>query len=301
MIDLPKPGLHYGVPFVEYAAWPAVNQTALKILRNVTPFHCRAFLDGRYASEDSDDRRFGRAEHCYILEPETFAERFVLAEPCKVRIASGKRKGDPCGAIGRFRGSGNVWSCGIHKPDDATEPEDYITVEQLGRIKASTRSLLSHKVIRLIRQHGGAEVSVVWERDGLPCKARLDKLVIDTACPDTILDLKKIRSGRGTDEHLQRSIRDWGYDIQSAWYIDGVEAATGKRTCFAWVFLEDNEPFDVRPVWASRSMVQLGRRKLEAAWQTYKRCVEEDRWPGYCESIEELEPSPWEVVRHGLD
>ena len=302
MVDLPKPGLHYGIPWEQYAAWPAVNQTALKILRNVTPYHCRAFLDGRYASEDSDDRRFGRAEHCFILEPETFAERFVLAEPCSTPLVSGKRTGQPCGGSGRFLDMlGGGWFCGTHKPEHAVEPEDYITSEQLDRIKASVRSLLDHKVIRLVRQHGGSEVSVIWERDGLPCKARLDKLVIDTACPDTILDLKKIRSGRGTDEHLQRSIRDWGYDIQAAWYIDSVEAVTGKRPCFAWIFFEDNEPFDVRPIWASRSMVQLGRRKLEAAWQTYKRCVEEDHWPGYCESIEELAPSPWEVMRYGLE
>jgi hypothetical protein len=298
--DCPAPGIYEGVPYEHYAAWPAVTRNILQLVYEVTPKHAKAAIDGELPDTDSKDRRFGRAEHCRLLEPDVFAERFLIASPCAEPLKSGKRKGEPCGCAGVYY-RGGFWFCGKHRPDGAQEPRDYLSADQATAIERVKDAVFGHKVVRILRTHGGCEVSVVWNRDGLPCKARLDKMIHKANCPNTVLDLKKIQATQGTDHALRRAIRNYSYDIQAAWYTEGVKAVTGDPFRFAWVFTEDAPPFDVRPLWASPAMLEVGRCKVNAAWQTYLRCVQSGEWPGYCDDIEEIAPEPWEMKRYGIE
>lgn len=294
-------GIHFDVPYETYAKWPAVNASALKIGYQVSPKHMRAVLDGHFGGEDSDGRRFGRAEHCRVLEPAVFRKRFLVADNCQTPIKSGERQGQACGCTASFYDpSMGRWYCGTHKSQAAAKPLDYITIQEAAQIERAVAGLFAHKVVRLLRQHGGREVSLIWDRDGLACKARLDKFIQGAACPDTVIDLKKCQPCKATDYHLQKSIRDYGWDIQAAWYVDGVEQLTGKRPLFAWIFVEDKEPFDVRPVWASQAMLAVGKAKADQAWQSYVHCLQTGLWPGYCEDIEELHPTDGEMKRFGV-
>lgn len=294
-------GFCFSVSYEVYSSWPAVNSQALKIGYQVSPKHMRAVLDGHFGTDDSGDRRFGRAEHCRVLEPARYRERFLIAEPCQAPIKTGQRAGSPCGCTSsHYDAAADAWYCGTHKPATAQTPTDYVSAADAERIERSVAEIFGHKVVRLLRQHGGREVSIVWERDGLPCKARLDKLIRGAACPDTVVDLKKCQPCKATDYALQRSIRDYGWDIQAAWYVDGVERLTGSRPLFAWIFVEDREPFDVRPVWASQAMLAVGKAKADRAWQTYLHCLQTGHWPGYCEDIEELNPTEGEMKRFGV-
>lgn len=295
----PKPGIYPAVPFEEYLAWPATTREVLRLCHDVTPKHAKALMDGELPDSDTKDRKFGRGTHCRLLEPDQFAKRFQVATPCFESIASGKRKGQLCGHAGRFE-RGGVWYCGQHRPDGAEEPPEYLTSEQVAAIERVREAVFLHKVVRILRTFGGCEMSLVWERDGLPCKARLDKLIHKAKCPDTILDLKKIQPKAGTDFALRKAIREYRYDIQAYWYTDGAERLTGDKFRFAWVFTEDGPPFDVRPVWASPAMLEVGRCKVNAAWRTYLHCVQTGEWPGYCEDIEQLDPDDWEMKRYGI-
>ena len=299
--ECPAPGV-YEVPYEEYRAWPAINASALKLGYQVSPKHLKAAIDGRLDS-DSRARKLGRAIHCRLLEPDLFRKQFMIAEQCKVPVASGTRKGQPCGSAGRFYDADNhQWYCGTHRKQfpDAAEPTDYIDSAEAERIELIVASVFAHKVVKLLRAHGGAEVSIIWAKDGFPCKARLDKWIRGAKCPDTVLDLKKCQVGKATEEALQRSIRDYGWDMQAAWYLAAAESIDDARPLFAWVFLEDNEPFDARPVWASPAMLEVGAIKARTAFDLYKRCVETGRWPGYCEDIEQLDPADWELKRYGM-
>ena len=63
---------------------------------------------------------------------------------------------------------------------------------------------------------------------------------------------------------------------------------------------QEAEPFDVRPLWASKAMLELGEIKSRRAFELYKHCVETGHWPGYCEDIEDLDPADWECKRYGI-
>ncbi len=299
--ECPAPGI-YDVPYEDYRAWPAINASALKIGYYVSAKHMKAAIDG-LLDTDSRARKFGRAVHSRLLTPDLFRKEFLIAERCQVPVASGPRKGDPCGNWGRaFDPEFRAWFCGTHAKahSEATEPAEYIDGDEAAALERMVASVFAHKVVKLLRAHGGCETSVIWNRDGFACKARFDKWIRGAACPDTLVDLKKCQSQKADDRSVQKSIRDYGWDLQAAWYTEGAEQASGTRPLFAWAFLEDGEPFDVRPLWASAAMLEVGTIKMRTAFDTYKHCVEAGHWPGYCEDIEDLDPEPWECKRYGI-
>jgi hypothetical protein len=301
---LPPAGIYHDIPYEQYRAWPAVNATALKLIASVTPKHCQAYLNGTLG-RDTADRLKGRAFHCALLEPALFAERFPIAGLCPEPLASGKRKGLPCGNNGTVLDKvTGLWFCGLHGKahPDAESLEEVLTQEQHAGIARMRNEVFAHKVVALMRQYGGCEVSLIWERDGVPCKGRLDKLIVDRSCPDTIIDLKKIQPMAGTEKALQSAIANYGYDLAAWWYLDGVHRLRPEKPAplFAWIFAEDAAPFDVHPAWASRNLLEVGRIKAERAFGLYKWCLDSGKWPGYCAEIDSLDPADYEMKRYGL-
>lgn len=297
--ELPPAGIYPGVAFDQYRAWPAVNASVLKHGYYASPLHMRAAMDGVYGTADSEARKFGRAVHCRLLEPERFKTSFLIAGTCCEPLKTGPRKGQPCGKQASHYLDGK-WFCGTHATMEAATPGDYISQDEAARIEAIVGAVQRHKVVKLIRQHGGCEVSLVWSLYGVPCKARLDKLITGANCPDTIIDVKKCQAGSATEDAIQKSVRDYAWDMQASWYVDGVAAVLGKAPTFLWLFVEDSPPHDVVVVRASGSMLALGRAKYRRAIERYTWCLRANYWPGYADDIIDVEPSDWEVKRYGL-
>src|SRR5579864_8863137 len=170
LIPTPECGLHYDVPFDTYKRWDAVNVSVLS-WAEVSAKHLKAALDGQIEDEDTKDRRFGRATHVRLLEPQQFEWRIPIAGSCAAVLKSGKRKGSACGNESRYK-CGDDWFCGVngHAPDDAEEPRDYVTHDELERINAIARSVKSHPIVNILRKHGGSEVSWVCEIEGVLMK-----------------------------------------------------------------------------------------------------------------------------------
>ena len=230
---------------------------------------------------------------------QAFIERFLIATPCPVPVKSGDRKGEPCGLTGSVYLDGS-WYCKKHSPDEAKTPTDYVTAEQAARTTEAIQAIYAHPSVKLIREHGGTEVSLIWERDGIACKARLDKLILDAKCPDTIIDLKKCQAYAISQRQLEKSIVDYYWDLQSWWYRDGVYRVTGKRCDFLWLFVEDGPPHDVCVMRASKRWLEVGRCRAARAFRQYKWCVGTDTWPGVAEDILPSDPPKWLCKRYGV-
>lgn len=278
------PGIYQGVGFDIYRTWPLMNATTL-CWGYKSMEHLRAAQQG-LLGHDSAALNFGRALHVRLLEPDLYAERYKISTPCIGLLASGQRQGEECGLTASMLHDG-LWYCKKHSPNDAVEATDYLSPAEGQQVEAACLKVRQHQVVKLIRQHGGFEASVVWEAEGVLMKSRLDKLIVDapTRCPDTILDLKKVQVGRGDDDSFAQAIKRYHYHTKAAMYVDAIEQIAGKRPHFIWIVVEDNYPFSVNVIRADKETLAIGRGQYRQLLQNYKLCLAADRWPGYASDI----------------
>lgn len=284
-MDAPEFGLHADVPFRTYCEWDAINSSTLCVAEHSAQM-MKASLDGLLDS-DKQHQRFGRAVHCRLLEPERFKTDFLIAKRCDTPLKSGANEGQPCGKWGRVYIPGkdndsHRWICGIHaKGSGAIEPSDYINEEQLAEIEGVHASVFSHPVVKLLRQHGGEEMSAIWDCAGITAKARFDKLILgkETA-PDTIIDVKKTRLYKSTTTMWEKSVKEYQYHIQAAFYVDAVASLTGKTPTFLWLIVEDKPPHCCNVIQCNRDTLAVGRQDYKRHVATYHDCKLTGDWPG---------------------
>lgn len=289
-IDI-TPGVYSDVPFPEYRAWNAMNISTLKWGLK-SPKHLKAAIEGRLKFPDSPDRKLGRAIHCRLLEPERYKSEFQVAGKCQAVFKSGKNKGEKCGAPGKVQIDGE-WLCGKHGPESEGDLE-ILSIEEANRIERLNESVRQHPVIKLLRQQGGCEVSLCWEQEGLLMKGRLDKLIIREGFPPTIIDIKKVQVGRGDTHSVQAAIANYEYHVQAACYKCAVERLYGVSANFLWVFVEDDEPFDVNPVQAAGATLDLGLHQFKKLIAKCREMRETLMQPeGYSSDIQLVDLPAW--------
>lgn len=127
------------------------------------------------------------------------------------------------------------------------------------------------------------------EKTGLEIKCRPDFMLNDGSL---ILDLKTTLDA--SPKGFQRSMVNYRYYVQAAWYLDVVELATGKRPeAFLFVAVEKSRPFNTAVYVADEEMIKVGqehaRRDLDkiAEWQT------SGVYPGYSDRAEMISLPKW--------
>ena len=70
------------MPFADYCRLDGINASALKGDGRHSPKHLDAYLSGRMGHTDSEEKKFGRAVHCMILEPDRFEAEFPVSTQC---------------------------------------------------------------------------------------------------------------------------------------------------------------------------------------------------------------------------
>uniref|UniRef100_A0A6M3KS37 Putative exodeoxyribonuclease 8 PDDEXK-like domain-containing protein n=1 Tax=viral metagenome TaxID=1070528 RepID=A0A6M3KS37_9ZZZZ len=202
---------------------------------------------------------FGRAFHSFILDGMVAFSRDVLILPeINRRTNAGKEE---------------YLALVTNNPDKAI-----ITHDELKSIMAMDKSVKAHPLARNLIGTGTNEVSVFWDDpfSGLPCKARPDKV----PGQNTLVDLKKTR---GASAHsFQRSIIDFGYHRQAAFYLDGMTKATGEKyDLFAFITVEDSEPYRTEVYTLSQDFIDYGRLEYQRLINIENQCRQKGEWPNY--------------------
>lgn len=278
MTDIP--GLTRGMSFADYVAIDAVNSHAIITGSQNTMRHMQAYRAGEMGREDSPDMRFGRAMHHRILEPDTFDASWPVATTCRAELGTGARKGQKCGAASSHcTQDGRFWFCGTHsRPVDAGKAGDFVTEDELSRIDAIVAEVHRAGQLQRFRRPGWSECVIEFEYVGIKCKARLDRLSMDGP---VILDLKKCQVGKADQESFSRSVWDYGYHIQAAFYCIAVKQVTGDWPLFTWVIIEDKPPHCVNVIDASDFDLMAGRREIENILREWKRANESGEYHGH--------------------
>lgn len=241
------PTITAGLSYAEYAALPGLRWSLLKhLVPPSTPAHYQhALLAPRV---DKDEYKLGRLVHQLILGGDE-----LFAPIGDRRTKANKEREADCHAEGRTPIAQADW--------DAAH--------------AMHAALLSSTDAKaLLTARGNNEVVVQWERDGVPLKARLDR-VIDGA----IIELKT--AVNASPNAMGRALQDKGYCGQLGFYSMALDAvAPMPRRC--WIIaIEKAPPYCIGVYPVREEAILQGRRIAEDALSRDQRCAEEFCWPGY--------------------
>ena len=257
-----------------YHAHAAVSKSHLDLVAK-SPLHYWArYLDpNRVPQEPTAAMAIGSAVHTHVLELDQWDAQYVVA---------------PAGMDRRTKVGKAEWEVF----QTAIGARTVISREDADLVMRIGRSVLSHPAAAyLLALPGKAETTHMWhdEISGLQCKCRPDWLLDDGSM---IVDLKTTEDA--SPKAFQQSIAKWRYHVQAAWYLDGIEKATGKRPeQFIFIAVEKKPPYACAVYVADPQMVEIGGQTARADLDKLNLCKAADNWPGYSDQVEVINLPPW--------
>lgn len=267
-----KPGVYLKLDNETYHAGPGISKSGLWTIDQQSPAHYK-FPPER--DEESTQARaakdFGTAAHIAILEPERF-EKAVFKGPEDRR--------------------GNKWKdaeefCQIEK-------KTLLVASAYDNVLAMRDAVHADPWINGIITGGGKskviEASGYWidPVTGELCRCRPDLYRKDLKL---ILDVKSTASAH--PDAFARSVVNYGYHAQEAFYTDGWQACGQKVEAFAFLAWEKKSPFAFGVYELPPPIVEEGRAIMRKSLNTYAECRKANRWPGYSEGVQELSFKRW--------
>ena len=149
---------------------------------------------------------------------------------------------------------------------------------------ALANAVRNHPLAGPLFRHGQAEQSLFWRdrRTGIWRRARLDWLTRTTKGQTLGVDLKTCE--HADNEAIRKSVSDYGYHQQDAWYTDGITSLNlnnGTPPAFLFVFVAKKPPHLVNVVALHPVTRSWGRTLNDEAIDLWIDCREHNDWPGY--------------------
>jgi hypothetical protein len=142
-------------------------------------------------------------------------------------------------------------------------------------------------------EHGRAEQSLFWadERTGTQLRARLDWIYDPGTGRLVIVDYKTCDAA--DPDAIAKASANYHYEMQNAFYRDGLAAVTGADVDFWNVFQEKTEPYLVNVIELIPDAVRIGRNRNSRAIDIYRTCIETGEWPAYGTGLNEIALPAW--------
>lgn len=263
-----KPGIYQGIPNESYHAGPGISKSGLWTIETQSPAHYKFGV-----RKDSKAFDFGEACHLAILQPNLF-EAQVMRGPDDRR--------------------GNKWKdaeaiCAVDK-------KLLLTSGDYDGVMTIRDSVHADQWISGIITGGEPEIeaSGYWvdEETGVLCRCRPDLYRADLGI---IVDVKSTQSAH--PDAFARSVVNYGYHAQEAFYSDGWSAAGRQVDGFVFLAWEKTSPYAFAVYELPPAIVEEGRATMRKALATYAECNASGDWPGYGDGVQELSFKRW-AYRH---
>lgn len=255
-------GTFYNLPEDIYRQAPGVNISNLKLIGR-SPAHYHARVTGP-KQEPTAAMLFGTLLHSACLEPQKLAGSFVVKpEDMDFRSKVGKE-----------------WR------DSQTVP--IIDAGQATALREAAAKVLAHPTASLVLDGADKEVSVFKRRPGsdLLLKGRLDAIKVDDQGLTTIADIKT--TDDASSNAFARTIGQWGYAQQAAFYMDLVGASY-----FLFIAVEKTAPYEVAVYCLDEESIAFGRERNSRHLDLLELCKKTDQWAGYSQEIETITLPRW--------
>ncbi len=158
----------------------------------------------------------------------------------------------------------------------------------------------AHRQLEARRDHppifedGQPEQTLIWEEDGVTCRARPDWLHADLL---TVDDYKTTKGSANPHDWTRRTLYDIGADMQAALYLRGLRALRGVEAEFRFIVQETYAPYALSVISLDAASLAIANRKVDYAIATWRECLEKDYWPGYPDAVCVAELPAWEEAR----
>jgi hypothetical protein len=273
-----EPAIVYGLSNEDYHRKArGVSKSALdKIARSPAHYYA-AYLDPAAPPwpDPTPAMRAGTLAHCATLEPAEFDARYVVS---------------PEGIDRRTKAGKEAWE----EFQASAAGREIIGAEERAKAFAQAASVLRLPDVAEAMETGHAEVSMFWTdcETGLACKCRPDWI---HSCGDAgviLLDLKTTKDA--SPREFAKSVANYRYHVQAAFYSDGFEAATGRKVlAFIFAAVEGDYPYQAAAYMLDEAAMQAGRAEYRRNLRTLAECRTTNEWPGYSSAIEMLSLPAW--------
>lgn len=254
---------------------PRLSPSIAKILIEKSPMHAyndHSLLGGNRADKSSEAKDEGLIYESIIFGFGLDNDRFKIIQADDYRTNSAKQL-----------------------RDEARENNQIPILEKNVQEYLDFGKLLLEKINQQGIYFDGGEFQkhVEWESSSANCHGFIDYWAAKTA---TVIDLKIVSDA--SPKKFVRSFVDFGYDIQMAAYIEGIETTMPElagRVNHLFIACEKEPPHCVQLYNMSGMMMSLGQSKWQWAKDKWAECLSTNHWPGYFEGIGRLEPLPWQI------
>lgn len=259
-----KPGIYPDIPNESYHAGPGISKSGLWTIQAKSPAHYK--FGEAVASKEFD---FGEACHLAILQPDLFEAKIVRG-PDDRRGNKWKDAAEMCRIDSKLLLTSGDFD-GVLAIRDAVHGDAWINSIVTG----------GKPVV---------EASGYWidEATGVLCRARPDLFREDLSI---IVDVKSTASAHPDD--FARSVVNYGYHAQEAFYSDGMRALGKSVEGFVFLAWEKKPPYAFAVYELPPAIVEEGRALMRRALDTYAACKLDNNWPAYGAGVQELSFKRW--------
>jgi len=267
-MEIEPPCFVANMPNHVYHSQPGISASGLKLVLR-SPAHYKFQAD----RAPSRAMEIGTAIHTALLEPDRFANDYVLLRDVKDRRASEYK------AAAKIHGG-----------------ELVLTASEAANVEGMQEAVLSNPAMsERLNAEGWRELSLFVQdpETGVVVRVRYDLLSLSGIA----VDVKKTQDCR--PDAFSRAVDNYDYDMQAALYSDAFEWATGKPLgAFEFAAIEEQMPHGHKLYQLDETAMQEGRRKYREALNLYAQCEKANDWPNIpCDGVEVLGLPAWRMAQ----
>lgn len=162
---------------------------------------------------------------------------------------------------------------------------------EIHAMMAACREQISESEVPDAFTEGKAERVLVWQEfNGVWCRARVDWMMSRRA---EIQDYKTGAVSMHPTQFSKRIVPN-GLEVQEAFYRRGFKAIFGLDPVFRFIAQENFAPFALSVNSLSPSLKAYGEERVQYAIDTFGKCLQLGKWPGYPTYVCAAGLSPWD-------
>lgn len=252
-----RPGV-YNIEIDEYHNSNGLSRSGIMLFKK-SPLH----YWNEYKSESKKIEKstpamlLGNAIHSYILEPETFTNKYLIIDKIKRNTKEGKLK--------------------YEEATNELNDRILLTQEVFDEVEKISQAFLANEMTKEFVKGAQIEKSLFWhDKDtNILLKCRPDIWHTNMIC-----DIKT--TSDASPREFQRAIMNYGYHIQAALIQDGIKAILNKEISdFVFLAIEKNPPYATGIYILDKDSIERGRQEYKSVLENYKETENTNKWCSY--------------------